>query len=393
MAQMAHIRTVVPPRKAGQRDVLGLTAPPMETVRVAVIGLGIRGRQAVERLRRIPGASITVLCDINPAVDVPLEGAVFVQDWKAACAHPLVDLVYVCTDWSHHVPVAMEAMRCGKHVALEVPAAQTMEQIWALVDSAEQTRRHCIMLENAVYDSFELTTLAMARAGVFGEIIHAEGAYHHRLDYGKEAWRLDYNRTLRGDIYPTHGIGPVCRALDIHRTDRLKTLVSLDTAAVTGPSLTGDAAFANADQTNTLLKTEQGRTILIEHNVMTPRPYSRMYQLVGTLGYAAKYPVPQVCLLEGGAEVLYEGERLEALLASYRPAFLPAELVPVAQEVDTHGGMDYIMDYRLVQALREGRPLDMDVYDLAEWCAVSPLSRLSLEAGGAPVSFPDFTRR
>ena len=397
MAQTAHIQTPVPPRKEGQRSVVGLTAPPLETVRIGIVGLGIRGQQALRRLSLIPGAQVAALCDNNARtlgqVAAECPGVFSTLRWEELCAMDGLDLVYICTDWQHHVPVALQAMEGGKHVALEVPAANTLEEIWALVDKAEQTRLHCLMLENAVYDRFELTALAMARAGVFGQLVHAEGAYHHRLDFKRELWRREYNRSNRGDVYPTHGIGPVCQALGIHRTDRLQTLVSLDTAPVTGTALTGDAAFANADQTNTLLRTEQGRTILIEHNVMTPRPYSRMYQLVGTLGYAAKYPVPQVCLLENGEEILYEGERLEALMAPYRPALLPPELEPVALEVDArHDGMDFRMDYRLIQALRQGAPLDMDVYDLAEWCAVAPLSRLSLEAGGAPVSFPDFTR-
>jgi predicted dehydrogenase len=278
-------------------------------------------------------------------------------------------------------------------VAVEVPAAGTLEDIWALVDKAEQTRLHCMMLENSVYDHFERVALEMARQGVFGEIVHAEGAYLHRLDFDQELWRKEYNRTHRGDVYPTHGIGPVCQALGIHRTDRMQTLVSLDTGAFTGRAITGDASFANADQTNTLLKTAGGKTILIEHNVMTPRPYSRMYQLVGTQGYAAKYPVPQICLLQDGEEVIYEGERLKSLMAPYDTGGLPPELLPAVQEVDAkHEGMDLLMDYRLVLALREGRPLDMDVYDLAEWCALAPLSLLSVENGGAPVEFPDFTR-
>ena len=395
MAMQAHIiQTPEPPRKPGQRDVLGLTAPAMQSVRIAVVGLGVRGQQAVQRLSRIPGARITVLCDTNPAVDVQAGEAIRLTDWHQACAHPEVDLVYICTDWSHHVPVALEAMDHGKHVAIEVPAAQDLDQIWALVDKAEQTRRHCMMLENAVYDRFERLTLEMARAGVFGDIIHTEGAYHHRLDFDRERWRLQYNRSHRGDIYPTHGIGPVCQVLGIHRTDWLHTLVAMDTAALTGAAITGDPAFANADQTTTLLKTCQGRTILLEHNVMTPRPYSRMYQVVGTKGYAAKYPVPQVCLLENGEERIYEGAALEALMAPYAPVGLPEELQAIALEVDVkHCGMDFLMDYRLVQALRSGAPLDMDVYDLAEWCAIAPLSRLSLENGGAPVAVPDFTRR
>lgn len=393
MTRNTHIvPTPLPPRKPGQRDVLGLTTPPMETVRLAMVGLGIRGQQAVKRISRIPGARITVLCDTDPSREVSVPGAIRLTDWKEACRCADVDLVYICTDWAHHVPVALEAMENGKHVAVEVPAAQTMEQIWALIDKAEETRRHCMMLENAAYDDFEQTTLAMARAGVFGEIVHVEGAYHHRVDFNKEPWRLNYNRTHRGDIYPTHGLGPVCQVLDLHRRDRLEMLVSVDTAALTGTQLTGDTRFSNADQTSTLLKTRLGRTILLEHNIMTPRPYSRMYQVVGTLGYAAKYPVSQVCLLKDGEEVLYQGEQLQQLQAPYRTWQLPQELQAAARETDTHGGMDFLMDYRLIQALRKGEPLDMDIYDLAEWCCVAPLSRLSLENGSAPVEVPDFTR-
>ena len=397
MNDSRHIVLPVPPRQRGQRSVVGLATAPLETVRIGIVGLGIRGLQALRRLARIHGAQVTALCDVNAQQlmlarqEMP-DASVF-TDWKELCAQAGTDLIYICTDWQHHVPVALEAMEHGKHVAVEVPAAGTLEDIWALVDKAEQTRLHCMMLENSVYDHFERTVLEMARAGVFGEIVHAEGAYLHRLDFSKEVWRREYNREHRGDVYPTHGIGPVCQALGIHRTDWFQTLVSLDTASFTGKAITGDVSFVNADQTNTLLRTAGGKTILIEHNVMTPRPYSRMYQLVGTQGYAAKYPVPQICLLEDGEEKIYEGAELEALMALYAPAGLPEDLQEAAREVDAkHEGMDLLMDYRLVQALREGRPLDMDVYDLAEWCALAPLSALSLEAGGMPVAFPDFTR-
>ncbi len=382
MAPALPIQVPVPARNPGQRDVLGLTAPPMETVRIAVIGLGVRGKQAVARLSRIPGASIKVLSDSE-------------SDTHAACANPEVDLVYICTDWANHVPIALEAMDNGKHVAVEVPAAHTLEDIWALVDKAEQKRLHCMMLENSVYDSFERAAIRMAHAGVFGEIVHAEGAYLHRIDFGLEPWRLEFNREHRGDIYPTHGFGPVCQALGIHRSDSLLTLVSMDSAALSGKALTGEEGFANADQTTTLIKTAAGRTIVLEHNIMTPRPYSRMFQIVGTSGYIAKYPVPQTCLLDSdGQERLYEGAGLEALMAEYAPEGLPEELKAAALETDArHGGMDFLMDWRLVTALREGRPLDMDVYDLAEWCAIAPLSSLSLSHGSSPVHFPDFIRK
>ncbi len=373
-------------------NVIGLKAPALETVRIGIVGLGVRGRQALDRLLVVPGARVTAVCDVNPARLEGLPGTAF-TDWKALCRWDQVDLVYICTDWRSHTPIALESMDCGKHVAVEVPAAGTLEEIWALVRKAEQTRLHCMMLENAVYDRFEQVTLAMARAGVFGDIVHVEGAYLHRLDFNLERWRLQYNREHRGDLYPTHGFGPVCQVLGIHRGDRLTTLVSMDGASFTGKALTGDEHFANADQTCTLLRTQKGKTLLIEHNIMTPRPYSRMYQVVGTAGYAAKYPVPQVCLLSaGGEEILFEGAKLEALQAQYAPVGIPPELRETALAVDgKHGGMDYLMDYRLVQALRKGEALDMDVYDLAEWCALAPLSALSLEMGCAPVAFPDFT--
>ena len=151
-----------------------------------------------------------------------------------------------------------------------------------------------------------------------------------------------------------------------------------------------------------MLRTQKGKTILVEHDVLTPRPYNRMYQLVGTDGYAGKYPIQQVCLRsEGaenvdyqnlGAEKIYSGAALEELMAQYRNPILTPELEALAKEVGGHGGMDFIMDYRLVYCLNNGLPLDMDVYDLAEWCCVTELSRISLENGSAPVEVPDFTR-
>lgn len=421
------IKTPVPTRPAGQHHVLGLTAEPIETVRIGVVGLGMRGSSAVERLSYVPGAVITALCDLlpdrvedsravlekmgRPAVTGCYSGEQ--ESWRDLCEQADVDLVYICTDWLNHYPIAMYAMECGKHVAIEVPAALDLDEIWGLVNKAEQTRLHCMMLENCVYDFFEMTTLEMAQRGLFGEIIHVEGAYCHNLDpFWDEYWnnwRLDYNQKYRGDVYPTHGIGPVCQVLDIHRGDRMTTLVSMDTESFNGARIasnhTGEPCteFANGDETSTLIRTEKGKTLLIEHDVMTPRPYSRMYQVVGTDGYAAKYPIGQYCLREekpaGQAdarhisdEKTYSGEALRELQAGYRNAILTEDLERVAREVGGHGGMDFIMDYRLVYCLRHGLPLDMDVYDLAEWCCVAPLSRISLEHGSMPVEVPDFTR-
>jgi len=411
------IETEVPARPVGQVDAIGLTAEPLETVRIGVVGLGMRGSDAVERLSLVPGAVVTALCDLLPdRVEASAEALAKLgkpaatgtysgeeESWRGLCEQADVDLVYICTDWLNHYPIAMYAMECGKHVAIEVPAALAMEEIWGLVDQCEKTRRHCMMLENCVYDFFEMTTLEMAQRGLFGEVIHVEGAYCHNLDpYWDEYWnnwRLDYNQKNRGDVYPTHGIGPVCQVLGIHRGDRMKTLVSMDTRSFNGAKLAAERAgapvtdFANGDETTTMISTEKGKTLLIEHCVMTPRPYSRMYQVVGTEGYAAKYPVRQYCFREGAKrEKTISGEELDAMMADYRNVILTEELERVAKEVGGHGGMDFIMDYRLVYCLRHGLPLDMDVYDLAEWCCVGPLSRLSLEYGSMPVAVPDFTR-
>ena len=412
------LRTTVPARPAGQQDALGLTAEPIETVRIGVVGLGMRGSDAVERLSLVPGAVVTALCDLLPDRVAESQAALAKMEkpaptgcysgepesWRGLCEQADVDLVYICTDWLNHYPIAMYAMECGKHVAIEVPAALDMDEIWGLVNQCEKTRRHCMMLENCVYDFFEMTTLEMARRGLFGEVIHVEGSYLHNLDpYWDEYWnnwRLDYNQKHRGDVYPTHGIGPVCQVLNIHRGDRMTTLVSMDTKSFNGTVLAADRGrqipaegFANGDETTTMIRTEKGKTLLIEHDVMTPRPYSRMYQVVGTEGYAAKYPIQQYCFREGEKrEKTLTGEALKALQAGFRNSILTEELERVAKEVGGHGGMDFVMDYRLVYCLRHGLPLDMDVYDLAEWCCVAPLSKLSLEHGSMPVEVPDFTR-
>lgn len=417
------LKTDIPARPAGQESVIGLTAEPLDVVRIGVVGLGMRGGFAVQRLTFVPGAQVTAICDIEPdrtdesckwlvenGHQAPACFSGEPDSWKQLCEREDVDLVYICTDWLNHAPIALYAMEHGKHAAIEVPAALNLEEIWALVNTSERTRRHCMMLENCVYDFFEMNALAMAQSGVLGEIIHAEGSYHHNLDpFWDEywhSWRLDYNKQHRGDVYPTHGIGPVCQALNIHRGDRLATLVAMDTDAFNGPRIVASRGeepcpdFKNGDQTCTLIRTAKGKSILIEHDVLTPRPYSRMYQLVGTDGYAAKYPVNQFCLRENltaeanavGREKVYSGDAAKELQAQYRPAILTPELEDLAIKVGGHGGMDFIMDYRLVYCLRNGLPLDMDVYDMAEWCCVSDLSRISIENGCAPVEVPDFTR-
>ena len=421
------IKVETPARPAGQENVLGLTVPAMDTVRVGFVGIGMRGSDAVARYTYVPGVKITALCDVEAdrveKAQKTLEDRGFpkaagysgsTEAYKELCDRDDIDLVYICTDWKHHVPIALYAMEHGKNVAVEVPAAASLEDIWALVNMSEKTRKHCMMLENCCYDFFELTALTMAQKGLLGEILHGEGSYHHNLDPFWNAywsnWRLDFNQAHKGDVYPTHGLGPVCQVMNIHRGDRFKTLVAMETKTVNGPkhveAKSGEKCddFQNGDVTMTMISTEKGKTILVEHDVMTPRPYSRMYQIVGSDGYVGKYPVQQVCLRDNvakgtstdfqnlGREVVYSGDKLNKLLEENRNPILTPELEALAKQVGGHGGMDFIMDYRLIYCLRNGLPLDMDVYDMAEWCCLTELGKISMENGNAPVEVPDFTR-
>ncbi len=421
------IEVKTPVRPAGQEDVLNLVTAKLDTVRVGFIGLGMRGPSAVERWTHIPGTKIVALCDLRSEcveksqkilTKAGLPKAATYSDsedaWKRLCERPDIDVVYIATDWKHHAEMGVYAMEHGKHVAIEVPAAMTIAEIWKLINTSEKTRKHCIQLENCVYDFFELTTLNMAQQGVFGEVLHVEGSYIHNLEdfwpYYWNNWRMNYNRAHRGDVYATHGLGPACQLLDIHRGDRMKFLVAMDTKAVNGPAYikkhSGEIVtdFQNGDQTSTLIRTEKGKTILIQHNVMTPRPYSRMYQVVGVEGYASKYPVEEYCLRPSqvdskdvpnhenlNAHGSVPEEIKKALMEKYKHP-IHRELEETAKKVGGHGGMDYIMDYRLVYCLRNGLPLDMDVYDLAEWCCMAELTGLSIKNNSASVAIPDFTR-
>lgn len=412
-----------PVRVAGQESVLGLALDPIPVVRVAVIGLG-RGMGAVDRFTNMEGVEIKAICDLRPNRVERAQNTLAKRnfpkadeytgedDWKKICERDDLDLVYIATPWLLHTPIAVYGMENGKNVAIEVPAALTIEDCWKLVDAAERNKKHCMMLENCVYDFFELTTLNMAQKGLFGEVLHVEGAYIHNLvDFWTsyyDNWRLDANQKLRGDLYPTHGIGPVCQALDIHRGDKMEYLVSMDTKSVNGlghaKKNMGVDEFANGDHTVTLIRTHNGKSIEVQHNVMTPRPYSRMYQLTGTHGFANKYPMEGYTIdpqNEASNEVPnYEnlnahgfitGEEKAALMEKYKHP-IHVEIEEKAKQVGGHGGMDFVMDYRLIYCLQNGLPLDQDVYDAAEWSCLTELTAISLENNSMPVKVPDFTR-
>lgn len=426
-----------PQRPEGQKDVLGLALPKKKVVRIGLVGLGMRGPGAVENFCLIPGVQVVALCDYEEKRAVKQNerlrknglapAAVYYGEkgYEALCKRPDIDLVYIATDWEHHAIVAKCALENGKNVADEVPSAMNLQECWDLINLAEQKQLNCMILENCCYDWFEMRTLNMAQHGVFGEILRAQGAYIHNLDdfwdyYWKNpngsdpdqlGWRLKYNKENRGDLYATHGLGPVAQALDIHRGDRMKTLVSMDTKSVHGKELvekkTGKPCteFRNGDHTTTLIRTEGEKVIELQHDVMNPQPYNRLYQLTGTRGFANKYPVegyavdasqlkatgnqPKVDDLS--THSFMPDEQRKALEEKYESPILK-KFGKLAKEVGGHGGMDFVMCARLIYCLQNGLPLDMDVYDLAEWCAIAELSAISLDNDCSPVTFPDFTR-
>jgi predicted dehydrogenase len=410
----------VPARPNGQKDALELRCEPIDTVRMAIIGLGMRGSGAVYRYNFIDGAKIVALCDVvsenvakaqkmlveagKPKADEYTGD----QDWKAICERDDIDLIYVCTHWDLHTPIAVYAMEHGKHVALEVPAALTIDECWQLVNTAEKTQRHCMQLENCNYDFFEMATLNMAQQGVFGEIVHAEGAYIHDLRWLNfndttgywNMWRLKHLEKEDGNTYPTHGFGPLCHIMNIHRGDKLNFLVSVSTdqfgmTAYAKEKFGEDSDYAKrdyakGDMNTTIVKTENGKTIMIQHDVTSPRPYSRIHMVSGTKGFAQKWPRKGIALEPDAHNFLSDAE-MEKMLIEYEHP-ITKEVGEKAKEVGGHGGMDFIMDYRLIHCLRNGLPLDQDVYDAAEWSAIIELSRISVQNQGMPVKIPDFTR-
>ncbi|MDR1594231.1 MAG: Gfo/Idh/MocA family oxidoreductase [Prevotellaceae bacterium] len=409
----------VPVNRPGKgKSVMGLRCEPLSEVRIAVIGLG-RGAGAVERMLHIEGAKIVALCDLQEnrlkgnqerlkKAGHP-EAVVYSgeEDWKKVCERDDIDLIYNATPWHLHVPVAVYAMKHGKHVVVEVPAAMTIDDCWALVDTAEETQRHCMMLENCCYDFFELATLNMARKGLFGEVYHGEGAYIHDLREYKhnktgyyKMWRLEYSKKHTGNPYPTHGLGPVAQIMGINRGDRFDYLTSTSSNQY-GLTLYAENTFGKdspeakatyklGDMNQTVIRTVNGHTIVVVHDTTSPRPYDRIHKISGTKGYAVKYPDERIAL-EPNAHEFLKPEEFKELMKQYEHP-LSKYIGEKAKSVGGHGGMDYIMDWRLIYCLRNGLPLDQDVYDAAAWSCIAELSERSVLNRSNSVDVPDFTR-
>ena len=421
----------------------GYAAPALKKIRVGVVGLGMRGPGAVHRLAAIPGVEVAALCDLHE------ERVKIQQDWlkknkkpeakgyvgpeayKALCESD-IDVVYNATGWNMHVPIALYAMEHGKHVFVEVPSAFTVEECWQLVETSERTRMHCMQLENCCYGEAEMLCLNLVRQGFLGDIVHGEGAYIHDLrslcyadpnvksnvNTGYESyWRLRHNAAHKGNHYDTHGLGPVCQYMNINRGDRFDYLVSLESNQFNfelygktnfpGHSWKENLKVDMGDMNTTLVKTVKGRSIMIQHDVSSPRPYSRLNVCTGTKGifngisFAKK---PEDALANGnichfgwedkngkGCHRYFDFAKTEEIRAKYKhPLWKKAG--EFAKAIGGHGGMDFLMDLRWCYCLQNGLPLDTDVYDLASWCCLAELSEKSVRNRSASMDVPDFTK-
>jgi hypothetical protein len=395
--------------------LLDFAVAPIETVRIGYVGVGGMGSAHVRNLLKIDGVQIKAVCDIVPEKVAKVQQWVVEagqakpdgysngpEDFKRLCARPDIDLVYNATPWEWHVPICVAAMEAGKHAATEVPAAMTLDECWQLVETSERTKRHCVMMENCCYDRPEMQCLSMAKKGLLGEILHAEAGYLHDLraikfsNEGEGLWRLAHSIKRNANLYPTHGLGPVAQCMDINRGDRFEYLVSMSSpsrglnlyaAKAFGPAdPRATRAYALGDVNVTLIHTALGKVITLYHDTNLPRPYSRIHKVQGTNGLFEKYP--NRVYVEGRSKD-DEWDGLDKFAEYDHPLWTTqAEKARGAG----HGGMDYIEDFRLIDALRHGRPLDLDVYDAAAWSVVTALTELSIAGRGKPVEFPDFTR-
>ncbi|WP_432112954.1 Gfo/Idh/MocA family protein [Streptomyces sp. S1] len=404
---------VAPGRRSA--TMAGVPFPGRSTVRIGLVGLGNRGGSMLGLYLSLPWVRVVAVCDPvrekaekaaakvvaagQPAPALYTKGE---EDYANLCARADLDFVYVATPWDSHFAIARAAMLNGKHVGVECPVAMRLDELWELVDLSERTRRHCMQLENCCYGRTEMRVLRMAHAGKFGTLLHGAGAYNHDLrslmfspTYYEGPWRRLWHTRLRGDLYPNHGFGPVAAYMDINRGDRAVSISSFGTPALGLAEYrkehvpSGDPSwketYVGSDRTVSVVQTARGRVIRLEHDVSTPHPYSRVNSLGGTRGVFEDYP----------ARVYIEPDHTDDRwgdFSAYAAEFDHWLWKEHANPPGGHGGMDYIMVYRLMQCMRLGLPPDFDVYDAATWTAPVPLSHASIKAGGAPQEIPDFTR-
>tara|TARA_B110000263_G_scaffold174996_1_gene152879 strand:- start:739 stop:2130 length:1392 start_codon:yes stop_codon:yes gene_type:complete len=403
-------------------NMIGFKTEPIKTVKVGLIGIGNRGKTLIQMFDYFldnKKAEIVALCDLDKTnIDYALNYLKSKQsfipntfsngehDWQNVAKLEDIDLLLIATPWEWHTKMAILGMENGKHVASEVPIAYTFEDCMKLVETAERTKRHCIMIENCCYNSEELWIMNMIQEGVFGKLTHAECAYNHDLrallldeTYYKDQWRMKHHTKRNGNLYTTHGIGPVSFYMNIGRGDTFKYLTSMSSKE---ENLSAAVKEANqnfpvikcGDVNTSLIKTENGKSIMLQFDVHTGRPYSRINQLVGTKAVHEGYPSR---LYVDGDELEFWGHKWltnEDYLTFSKKYEHPmiTKLKKISSSFKQgHGGMDFIMIYRLISCLNQGIPLDINVYDSVMWSVISPLSELSVSLDSKPIAFPDFT--
>ena len=415
---MAGCKSMALPSVAGADTMMGFRAQALDEVRVGFIGVGKRGPGAVKRLSRIPNAKVVAICDVyedraaKSAADVVAAGHAkpeiyfgSEEAYKKLCERPDVNLVYVCTPWQFHVPMALYAMQCGKHVCTEVPIAMNVEDCWRLVKMAEKTRLHCMMLENCCYGEDEMLALSLARNGLLGELVHGDCGYIHELRSGLtdatyyKDYALEFFKNHTGNSYPTHGLGPIAQYMGINRGDRFERLVSMSSGEFGLTSYLKEKygesdprakiQHKTGDMSTSIIRTAKGRTIMVQYGRYSPRPYDRINLITGTKGTLRSFPL-RVALGPKFHEWL-DDKALAELKAKYTHPMW-SKIGEIAKKNGGHGGMDYIMEYRLCHCLLNGVPRDQDVYDGVTWSSLVELTERSVLRDGSSVEVPDFTR-
>jgi len=397
--------------------MIGVKFEPRDIVRIGIVGVGGRGTSVLREFLAIDKVLVTAVCDVirekceraakiveNAGQKPPAIYSKSDRDFENLSRRDDIDLIYVATPWEWHVPQIQAGLNNGKHVGVEVPAAYTLEDCWKIVDASERTRRHCVLMENCCYGHSEMMVLNMVRAGLLGELVHGECAYNHDLrkvlfeNANEGLWRRHHHTLRDSNLYPTHGLGPLANYMGINRGDRFDCMVSMSSLHLgleehrknTVPA--GDPKWKEVykcgDYNTSIIKTAKGRTIMLQHNVSTPRPYDRINLIQGTKGIFRDYP-PRIYI--DGQEGREEFVPLDKFKEQYESPLWKKE-GELARKIGGHGGMDYLMCYRLIQCMREGLVPDIDVYDAASWSVPGPLSEMSVAKGSIPVKFPDFTR-
>jgi len=406
-----------PQKNSRQATMLGVRFEPRDVVRLGIVGVGLRGTSVLNEFLAIDKVQINAVCDVvkdkciraadlvekarqkRPAIYADGE-----RDFEKLSTRDDLDFIYIATPWEWHVPQVLAALKAGKHAGTEVPAAYTLEDCWKIVDASEAMRRHCLIMENCCYDHSETMVLNMVRTGLLGDLVHGECAYNHDLreilfeDKDEGLWRRRHHTLRDSNLYPTHGLGPMAQYMEINRGDRFDHIVSVSSLHLgleeyrKSHVATGNGkwkeVYKTGDYNTSIIKTARGRTILLQHNVSTPRPYDRINLVQGTKGIFRDYP-PRI-FIDG-----QEGGHNWTTLDKYKDQYespLWKNQGETARKLGGHGGMDYLMCYRLIQCMREGLEPDINVYDAAAWSVPGPLSELSVAKGSLPIKFPDFTR-